>query len=293
LKIELEEKSTDTEIYSEDELGRNFLTVDWGLNKLVTVCVFSPSGEQISRPFFLKCDKIQKKLLRIRKEIDNLKSKRDNLPRHSTKSIWYNREIAKRWRKFRQIQKQVSHLASNVIVEIAKLYNCSKIYVENLCSLKSKKLSRRLNWQINSQVRCQVFEKVEYKARLAGICLERPINPAYTSRYCPKCGCKGYHVKSSDRLEERIKSGGWFYCKNCGYNADRDYVACQNIARKALWGNKLKNMRKAFVYRAKAISDKLFRQSIDAYSRLRHNLNGWKKVVFLKPVYLVAGTLRL
>jgi len=41
-------------------------------------------------------------------------------------------------------------------------------------------------------------------------------------------------------------------------NADRDYVACQNIARKVLWENKLKNMSKAFVYKAKAISDKLY-----------------------------------
>ena len=291
LKIELEEKSSTST--SEDELGRNFLTVDWGLNKLVTLCVFSEDGEQISRPFFLKCDKIQSKLFRIRKEIDRLKSKRDNLPSGSTLYNWYNREIAKKWNKFRQIGKQLSHLASNVIVEIAKVYNCSKIYVEWLGSLKSKKKSRTLNWKINSQVRQQIYEKVEYKASLYGISLERPVNAGWTSQFCPKCGKRGYHVKASDRLDERKKSGGWFYCPACGYNADRDYVACQNIARKALYGNKLKGMSKNFVYKAKVISDKLFRQSIDAISRLRHNLNGWKEVVFLRPVYLVAGTLRL
>ena len=143
--------------------------------------------------------------------------------------------------------------------------------------------------------------------------MERPINPAWTSQFCSKCGKRGHHVKASDRLDERTKSGGWFYCKNCDYNADRDYVATQNIARKVLFGdistenpangNKLKNMSKAFVYRAKAISDKrkdskvchrvLFRQSISAIERLRYNLNGWKNTVFLRPVYLVTGTLRL
>lgn len=271
----------------------NFLTVDWGLNKLVTVCIFNEDGEQISRPFFLKCNSIQNKLFRIRSEIDNLKAKRDKLPTGSTLYKWYNREIAKKWHKFSCIQKQLSHLASNVIVEIASLFNCSKVYIERLGSLKSRRFSRTLNWKINSQVRQQIFEKVEYKATLCGISLERPINPAWTSQFCPKCGERGHHVKASDRLDERTKSGGWFYCKNCDYNADRDYVATQNIARKVLWGNKLKNMSKAFVYRAKAISDKLFRQSISAIERLRYNLNGWKNTVFLRPVYLVTGTLRL
>jgi len=279
---------------SEDKKeSKNFLTVDWGLNKLVTVCVFNKDGEQISRPFFLKCNSIQNKLFRIRSEIDNLKAKRDKLPTNSTLYKWYNREIAKKWSKFSSIQKQLSHLASNVIVEIANLYNCSKIYVEWLGSLKSRKFSRTLNWKINSQVRQQIYEKVEYKAKLCGIFLQRPINPAFTSQFCPKCGKRGVNVKASDRLDERTKSGGWFYCLHCGYNADRDYVATQNIARKVLFGKKLKNMSKTFVYRAKAISDKLFRQSISAMERLWHNLNGWKDVIFLRPIYLVVGTLRL
>lgn len=284
-KIEVSEKK--------EKESSHFVTVDWGVNKLVTICVFNEDGEQISRPFFLKCDAIQKKLLRIRKEIDTLQGKRDKLPEGDSKAKWHNKEIARRWNKFRQIQKQLSHLAGNVIVIIAKIYNCSKIYVEWLGSLKSKKLSNTLNWKINSTVRQQIYDKVEYKASLAGISLEKPINPAFTSQFCPKCGQKGHHVKASDKLNKKVHSGGWFYCKNCGYNADRDYVATQNIARKALYGNKLKSMSKTFVYTAKVISDKLFRQSISLCEGLCHNLNGWKNSVFLRPVYLVAGTLRL
>ncbi|MFQ6042131.1 MAG: zinc ribbon domain-containing protein [Candidatus Poribacteria bacterium] len=273
--------------------SKNFLTVDWGLNKLVTVCVFNSKGEQISRPFFLKCDVIQRKLLRIRAEIDNLKAKRDKSPYGSTLYKFYNKKIAKKWNKFRGIQKQLSHLASNVIVEIANLYNCSKVYVEWLGSLKSKRVNRELNWKINSQVRQKIFDLLEYKAKLCGISLKKPINPAWTSQYCPKCGKRGLNVKSSDRLDEKINSGGWFYCPSCGYNADRDYVACQNIARKVLFGKKLKGMGKAFVYKANAIPDRLFRQGISAIWRLRHNLNGWKNSVFLRPVVIYAGTLRL
>jgi len=99
----------------------------------------------------------------------------------------------------------------------------------------------------------------------------------------------------------------WFYCPHCRYNADRDYVACQNLARRALYGNKLKGLSKTFAYTTKVISDKLFRQSIPkAFGKLRHCLNGWKNsvilrpvvkgrkdAVFLKPVIFGAGTLRL
>ena len=278
---------------SAQSTSKNFVTVDWGIHKLVTLCVFNEEGQQISRPFFLKCDAIQKKLLRIRQEIDHLKAQRAKWPKGSTKAKWYSREIAKRWHKFRQIQKQLAHLASNVIVEMAKLYNCSKIYVEGLGSLKSRFKSRTLNWKLNSTVRHQIYEKVAYKAKLAGISLEKPLHPAWTSQFCPKCGKRGHHVQASDRLEEPKKGGGWFYCPSCGYNADRDYVACQNLARKALFGEKLKGLSKAFVYTAKGISDPLFRQSISPCERLRYSLNGWKNSVFLRPVYLVAGTLRV
>ncbi|MBM3237879.1 transposase [Candidatus Poribacteria bacterium] len=296
IKVKVEAKET-------KETG-NFIVVDWGLRKLITVCVFNRKGEQISPPFLLKWKPIQKKLLRIRKTLDNLKSKRDKLPQNSTSWRWYNREVAKHWNKFRQIQKQLSHLASNCIVEIAKIFQCDSIYVEWLKSLKSDSCGRETNWKINSTVRQALYEKVQYKALLNGISFSRPLPAGYSSQFCPKCGKKGHHVKAPDRLTEKKKSGCWFYCPHCNYNADRDYVACQNLARRALFGNKLKDSSKAFAYRTKAISEKLFRQSIENFSlslkqrveileKLRHHLNGWKNSVFLEPVIERAGTLRL
>jgi transposase len=282
----------------------NFLVVDWGIRKLVTICVFNEKGEQISPPFFLKWNPLQRKLYRIRQQIDCLKSKRDKLPKKSTQGRWYNKEIAKNWNKFRQIQKQLSHLASNCIVEIAKAFDCDKIYVEWLKSLKSDSFSRNLNWTINSTVRQAIYDKVSYKASQAGIKFCRPLPAGHTSQFCPKCGKKGYHVKAPNRLKEKIKSGSWFYCPHCHYNADRDYVATQNLARRALFGNCFQS--KTFAYTTKVISDKLFRQSIEENSKLRHCLNGWKNsvsirpliedrknTVFLKPVIFGAGTLRL
>lgn len=271
----------------------NFLVVDWGIRKLITICVFNRSGEQISPPFFLKWSSVLSKLISIRHEIDCLKSKRDKLPLRSTLWGWYNKEVALRWNKFRQIQKQLSHLASNCIIEIANIYECSSIYVEWLKSLKSDSFGKETNWKINSTVRQAIYEKVQYKARLNGISFERPLPAGYSSQFCPKCGGRGHHVLAPDRLKEEQKSGSWFYCPNCGYNADRDYVACHSLARRALFGNKLKGQSKTFAYTTKVTSDILFRQSIEKFSKLRHCLNGWKNVVFLKPVIERAGTLRL
>ena len=79
-KIEVEEKN--------QKESKNFVTVDWGLNKLVTISVFNEDGKQISRPFFLKCDAIQKKLLRIRKEIDNLKSNQSRFHFSILPQVW-------------------------------------------------------------------------------------------------------------------------------------------------------------------------------------------------------------
>lgn len=274
----------------EKNYSSSFITVDWGTRKLLTLCVFNQNGTQISPPIFLKFEPVQKKLLRIRKEIDHLKSIRDSLYKHS--SLWekYQREIDKRWRKFRAVQKELAHLASNVIIIIAQLYNCSAIYFEWLKSLKSQKYNRNLNWIINTTIREAIFKLVSYKGKLVGIELKKPLPPYHTSQRCPRCGKRGFHTKSPDQ-KTPIKSGSWFLCPSCGFNADRDYVACCNLARRALYGN-LNDHTKVIAYTAKANSDLLFRQSAFPRERLRRHLSGWKEVVSLTPQRIFCGTLR-
>lgn len=267
-----------------------FLTVDWGVRKLITMCVFDRAGYQISPPIFLKFEPIQKKLLAIRNEIDHLKSKRDKLPMNHSLGNKYNREIAKRWRKFSALQKELAHLASSVIVLVAQIYQCSEIYVEWLKGLKSSKFSPSLNFLINTTVREAIYEKVAYKANLVGISLKRPVQPYGTSQYCPRCGAKGYHVKAPNSSEP-VKSGSWFVCPSCHFNADRDYVACCNLARKVLYGN-LNDCSKGIAYTTVPTSDLLFRQS-SSCEQLRRNLHGWKEVVVLNPQKFFCGTLRL
>jgi putative transposase len=60
---------------------------------------------------------------------------------------------------------------------------------------------------------------IEYKARLAGITVER-IDEAYTSQECPQCG----HRKKP--------SGRDYTCSECGFHGHRDVVGAANIRRK-------------------------------------------------------------
>ena len=260
----------------------NFITIDWGTRKLITICVFNKKAQQISQPFFLRCSSIQKKLERIREDIDKWKSKRDRLKHKDSLFKKCNREIAKRWRKIRAIDREIAHLAANMIVFIAKYYNCSDVYCEDLRSLKSRDKSRKKNRLTNNTVRQAIYNLVDYKARLCGISLREPVHPAGTSSLCPKCSHKGLHCKASDRQQKPRKSNPWFHCPSCHFSADRDYIACLNIARKVLFGNNLKKCTKTVVYKKTRLPDALFRQDASTTTHCVghiHYLKGWIRSV--------------
>ena len=64
-------------------------------------------------------------------------------------------------------------------------------------------------------------QKIENKAKEKGIDVVY-INPAYTSQRCSKCGC----IHEENRKEQD------FVCLECGFKANADFNASQNIAIK-------------------------------------------------------------
>ena len=64
--------------------------------------------------------------------------------------------------------------------------------------------------------------KIEYKAREAGISVVY-IDPKYTSQRCSKCG----YISADNR-----KTQAMFFCCKCGFEANADYNASQNIGIK-------------------------------------------------------------
>ncbi|CAN2048161.1 transposase [Candidatus Magnetomoraceae bacterium gMMP-13] len=260
-----------TEIFNQDKYNNNrVLSVDYGLRKLLTITCFEMSDEglpiQLSRPFFVDIKGVQNKIELIHQDIDRLKAKLSKT-KDKKKIKVLKREVKLRWKKLKKLSKELEHLASNIIIEISKIYNCSTIVIEDLRGLNGKKFARRLNRRIYRTIRAGIFEKLKYKAELIGKTV-KAIFPAHTSQLCPKCGKHGKH-----------KNYGEFICPHCGYSGNRDYIATQNIARR-FFKISLKSST-GFGYISEAASAAVtageFLSKIDGW------INGWKKCLNVAP----------
>lgn len=205
------------------------LGCDWGQRKLITGTVISREG-QLTPPFFVFWSALKAKLFRIRQEISRLQKIRDRYERKSLEWKRYNRMIASSWQKYHRIQHQLAHQVSNLLVLLARAFNCRYIFVEWLITLRGRKgRLKDLNWWVTTTVRGLLFRLLKYKARLFGIrCLTVP--PGGTSCTCPRCLGRGKHIKSPGEPQEK-DSGAFFVCPSCGYSADRDYVGSLNVGR--------------------------------------------------------------
>jgi len=111
------------------------------------------------------------------------------------------------------------HKIAKIIVDFAKKHNLG-IIMEDLRGVRkriryNKILNRRLHsWNFR---KLQFF--IEYKAKLNGIPVVY-VKPNKTSSLCPRCG--GRLAPNGQRLLK---------CRKCGYENDRDVIACLNMLR--------------------------------------------------------------
>jgi len=92
--------------------------------------------------------------------------------------------------------------------------------MENLKNIRKKiKYGRNLNRRLHSWNFRKLQFFIEYKAELNGIPVVY-INPKGTSSLCPRCG--GKIAPNGQRVLK---------CRKCGYENDRDIVACLNMLR--------------------------------------------------------------
>ncbi len=233
------------------------LGFDWGVRTLVTATVLEPRPEeeqdrQISRPFFLDTGGFDGRQARNRKQTDHLKrhiealtQQRDALPKAdprreqlTTKIAAYEAEKQRCWRKYAARNRELAHLAANVLILLATVFQCELIAGESLKTLKSTgrgrgKKGKWQKWRNNTTIRGELWRVLHYKCRLFGIRLVS-VNPEKTSHTCPRCGKPTDTYAAPDRLDKAIDSGHWLYCAACHYHADRDYAASLNIARLGL-----------------------------------------------------------
>jgi putative transposase len=138
------------------------LGFDWGVRSLITVSILEkPEGDepycQVSRPIFLNTGGIDGRQARLRREIDRLKACRDRYAEHVKLTLaaqeergvplpghfagWqervkgYDARTKQCWKTYERRNRELAHLASNLLILLALLYDCRLICGENLTTL--------------------------------------------------------------------------------------------------------------------------------------------------------------
>ena len=227
---------------------RRVLGWDWGVRTLVTAVVVDLSGNRLSPPLFLDTGSFDGRQARTRRHIDRLKRKVATLEARrdqfnvgdqrrtpsERKLVIVRREIARCWRKYEARNHDLAHLAANVLLVLASVWQADLIAGESLKSLKSEgrghgAKGKWVNWRNNSQIRGVLWRTLRYKCHLRGLHLAWQ-HPRGTTHTCPRCG-KPANTYSSPALDAPVLDAGpWLRCVACGWNGARDYAAAINIA---------------------------------------------------------------
>jgi len=221
---------------------------DWGVRTLVTAVVLDLSGNRLSPPLFLNTGGFDGRQAHTRRHIDRLKAIVDRMearqdefpvgdPRREPsqrKLAVLRREIACCWRKYEARNNDLAHLAANILLVLASVWQADLIAGESLKSMRSESRGRGargrwVNWRNNTQIRGALWRVLRYKCHLAGLHLVWQY-AAGTTHTCPKCG-KPAHTYASPALDaQKLDAGPWLRCFVCGWNGARDYAAAINIA---------------------------------------------------------------
>ena len=253
------------------EQERRVLGWDWGVRSLITVSILElPENfrenpkevyKQLSRPLFLGTGEIDGRQARLRREIDRLKACKERYEQLITKAVTANREhgtplpahyegwinrvrgyeerIGQCWKTYERRNQELAHLASNLLILLALLFDCHLICGENLTTLKTEGRGRGVrgrfrNWRNNSTVRGELWRVLKYKCHLLGI-RARQVEPAGTTHTCPRCHqpAKTYASPALADRKQAIDWGPFLCCANadCLWSGARDYAASLNIAR--------------------------------------------------------------
>ncbi len=210
------------------------LALDAGIRKDVTAVVVEETGEQVSRPHFVRVTdrdgmrRLHRERQRLNDQLAELRrSGRDHTAAFKTVQAEYERVNTKIQHK----REQLTHDVANQVVALALVYDVDAVVHEDLRSLSPPSGEGGLSWELSSWARREIIEKIEYRCEYVGVDVDR-VYPQGTSRSCPRCGSTGHTCKSPDHTEE-VWWGGHFRCDNarCGFEGDRDYIAAVNVAR--------------------------------------------------------------
>ncbi len=117
--------------------------------------------------------------------------------------------------KIARFRNTCNHKYSKALIDYAVKHHCGTIQMEDLSGITDNADRFLKNWSYYD-----LQAKIEYKAQAAGIRILK-VAPAHTSQRCSKCGC----IARENRPSQKD-----FKCIQCGFQANADYNASQNLA---------------------------------------------------------------
>ncbi len=210
----------------ENQIKNRVLSVDLGIKKFATAVVCE-NKYQIGKPLFLILGgKQYHHIERLYKHIDGLNKQLSETPNLKRK----NEERTRLYRKLSRIREELAQLGTNLLIRYAVNSQCEKIILEDLRLIKPRRGQKKWSREMNEWLRGRITQLLELKCQEEGLKLQK-VNPWRTSSDCPRCtSTNGQKVNGSNNLMQK-KEGRWFYCPECGFSADRDYIATLNIYR--------------------------------------------------------------
>lgn len=130
------------------------------------------------------------------------------------------RKMSRRWYRFQQSE---NHRIANEI--LAALSAGDVLIMEDLNGIRNRckhRKAQRSLFHLWSFAQLQAF--LCYKAERKGIFVLK-VSPRHSSQTCPKCA----HCEKGNRLSQSV-----FCCRQCGYTANADWVAAQNLRQKGI-----------------------------------------------------------
>jgi len=195
------------EVETKENNSNNEIGIDLGYKRLIN----TTDGYQSSKLYNSKMNKLDKVISLLKKSLDYQKL-------HTSKKLQHLED------KRKQLQKcfmgaEVNKVLDNKMIVIEKLDFTKKKRDKKVKRKMSRTMIRRLNiWRKKYIINLLKRRSEEYNIKLI------EVNPAYTSRLCPICGC----------IEEANRKKQWlFECVNCGYKANADINASGNILRRS------------------------------------------------------------
>ena len=103
----------------------------------------------------------------------------------------YEERIGACWQKYARRNRELAHLAANLLILLALLSDCHLICGENLATLRTEGRGRGVrgrwrNWRNNTTVRGELWRVLSYKCRRLRI-RARQVEPRGTTHTCPHC----------------------------------------------------------------------------------------------------------